>query len=367
MESRNAKRFVLAFLLTAAAILGPVAAFNLSSYLGGDLWPPSDVEHNRLGPAYRAPTPGESLIYWKYRGLIRDPGVWKADIVLFGDSSCAMSVIPAVIETETGRRTVNLGLDGSYSLDFNAKIFEDYVQRIGPPRIAVLHLSASSTIGVADSRQTSAYSTIERRRAAGFRWVETVLGHAPAAYKAGLDLSFASLWSILRRDDTPSPALGQFPPDAEIGRILRETSGFLRNNAQPKQLETASFVPQLSRYNRPKLLHVFEFTAEHDIPLLVVLNPMPESFKNSETVEGFGSFEATLADLARPFRGVRIAHPLLRFFPDDVAFDGAHMIGLGPETNSEQIVRYISDDPDVTAWMESWSRPEITGGGRTTR
>jgi hypothetical protein len=346
-ETATARRFVAGALLAFVALLAPIGLVHAFLDLGS-LRPSSDIRVNRLNPAYRAPTTGESVIYWKYRNFLAGDAGAPAEIVLIGDSSCFMSVVPAVLQQVTGRSALNLGVDGSYTLDLDRRVLEDYIARFGAPRLVVLHFSASSTIGLRESRQASTYVLLEQRRADVLRWIVTVMDGVPVFYKAGVNFNGAALLQHLFEWRAGEPAATsahavKFPPDAELGRLLADTKGFLRNPHASMEIEASSFEPRLSRLNAERLRALFQIAETHGFKLLFVINPMAEAFHNPATVAGFAAFETEIRALARPYRNVDIPTPFLRFYPTEIAYDSAHMLGDGPERNSAEIGAWIKD------------------------
>jgi hypothetical protein len=331
------RRYSLVLLAIAAAILLPIGAANLYTRLGS-FWPASDIRTNRLAPAYRAPTNGESMIYWKYRYLLTEPERWRADIVVYGDSSAMISVDQRVIEKETGRPTVNIGFDGSYSLDFNQHILEFYVRRVAQPKIAILHLSAPVNIGLSDIQSASTQARTERRRSEALRWTATVTNGYPAIYKAGIDFSLSGLRRHLFGDPDAVPF--QFDSDAKFAETIRDTKGFVPYPGHLQELPPQSFVPVLSRYNRRQLERIFAFSKANGIELYLFINPLPESLNVPETIAGFESFTEQLKAVASPYKNVRIADPR-RFYPNEIANNGAHMVGDGPVRNAADIAGYL--------------------------
>jgi hypothetical protein len=331
------RRYSLLLLVIASAILVPIGAANLYTRLGS-FWPDSDIRTNRLAPAYRAPTNGESMIYWKYRYLLTEPEYWKADIVVYGDSSAMISIDQRVIERETKRPTVNIGFDGSYSLDFNQHIFEFYVRRVARPKVAILHLSAPVNIGLSDFQSASTQARTERRRSEGLRWTATVTNGYPAIYKAGVDFSLSSLRRHLLGDPEAVPF--QFDSDSKFAETIHNTKGFVPYPGHLQEHPPQSFVPVLSRYNRRQLERTFAFSRANGIELYLFVNPLPESLNVPETITGFEAFAEQLKAVARPYGNVHIADPL-RFYPNEIANNGAHMVGNGPARNAGDIARYL--------------------------
>lgn len=103
---------------------------------------PVDVAVQRFYPADRVPTVGESIVYWKYNFLLRSEKTRPYRIVAVGDSSCLMGVVPKVIEAKTGRKTLNLGIDGSYGMGLQTDMLELYMAKYAPPELVILHISA---------------------------------------------------------------------------------------------------------------------------------------------------------------------------------------------------------------------------------
>jgi hypothetical protein len=92
----------------------------------------------------------------------------------------------------------------------------------------------------------------------------------------------------------------------------------------------------------PEMLKlVFSIGRAYAIRILVVLNPVPEACRSPTTIEGFRLFEKSLRDIAAPYPRVLFGTPLLRFYPNEIAFDGAPMIGAGPRNNSLGVADWI--------------------------
>lgn len=324
----------------------------------GSLWPSNDIAHNHLAPAYRAPSVGESVIYWKFRNFLLRDGAVPHDVVLLGDSSCFMGVIPSDIERLTRFTAINLGVDGSYSLSFVRDVMELYLERVGRPKIAVLHLS-THFFQHGDTRNASAFAVLERRYAEVTRWVATVARGYPAVYKAGLNLNAMELVERLgatfaQRGDAQR---GPFPTDAEMGEVLAAGAGFLRMPDNPTNVPLSlrprpgsteplpvPMLAMLSQRTAAELDALFALAQRHEIQLLLVFHPVSDVHRVPQTEAAFASFGRKVEELAGRYSDVvAIARPILRFYPREIAYDSAHMLGDGPERNTAEIASWIAE------------------------
>ncbi len=102
------------------------------------------------GLPFLEPTADDATVVAK-RALFDQAG---GSVVLIGDSSCLMGLIPSVIEGESGLRVVNLGLLASYAMAGFAETIEELLERPKlPTAVVVAVLPRALEFTEADARQ----------------------------------------------------------------------------------------------------------------------------------------------------------------------------------------------------------------------
>ena len=91
---------------------------------------------------HKRPSVEESIVQWQVYHLF--DAVEPQDVVLIGDSSCLMGVMPDVITEETGLKAWNLGTVGTLSIAGHARILEQYLKKNGPPQVVVYHVTPTT-------------------------------------------------------------------------------------------------------------------------------------------------------------------------------------------------------------------------------
>ena len=87
------------------------------------------------------------------------------------------------------------------------------------------------------------------------------------------------------------------------------------------------------------LSNLFQMAATRHIPMLFVANPLSERFDTPSTRQYAVELEQAVSKIAAGFPNVCIVQPFLRFYPDEEAFDNAHLVLGGLEKN----VQFLAD------------------------
>lgn len=293
------------------------------------------------------PTLEESIIQWQVRHLLTE--VPPQDIVFIGDSSCLMGVIPSRIEQRTGDSAWNLGTVGSLSTKGHARILEMYLKR---------HASSKPKLVVCVLAQPTLSRTAEEVEESGVlnRFQEWLDGEdagqsaqAPLAQLPGYRLRrpmygafedlFADRQPVQHVLDAPR---GPFFSDTAVCQTLLKNQGYLpepRRNKLSAQVSDADEMP--TDDSLAGIVKMFELARSNSIKMLVLMTPLPESYRTAETVEDFQRLEDELAAAAQPFPNVDLAVPLLRYLADDQFGTPHHLTEGGASRNSDHLAQVI--------------------------
>lgn len=303
--------------------------------------------HNTFQRFYRAnhvPTLGESIVYWKYNFLLGSGKAKSYRIVALGDASCLMGVVPEVIEARTGRKTLNLGIDGSYGLGLQADMLELYMAKFGTPELVILHLSAP----VLDQLSMNKVVIARERLVRG--WVASInsetefdygFDYAPGLlprdrqteWMGSGDAQSAKYFSVKR---------GIYQSDDEMRNIFLKSDGFLPNPNPPVEPRYTRFEPKFSPGAKPILGRLFRLAGTHRFRILLVVNPISDSHFFPKTKEAFARLETDLKKFAATYPGVSVFPGILRPYPNDLTWGTMILRGEGPVRNSEEIGDWIA-------------------------
>lgn len=300
----------------------------------------------RFYPPDRVPTVGESIIFWKYYNLFNSPRGMRRDVLVIGDSSGLFGVVPEIVKNETGLSMLNLGTDGSYSIDAQTDLLEFFVGRFGAPKLVLFYMSGLGLI------HGGSVQKLERIR----QWVRNIQADQDAATPGSTGLTLPSLkarFYLSRKIAAGKSGVavsgnsrltvkrGIYPSDAEVRRALIESGGFMAepHPVIPPQREPVTIV--LADREVSMIRRLFRFAEAHGIEILMALNPVPESQDYPETVTSFTALERHLREIAHDFPRVTIEPDLLRFYPNEMTYGYAHLRGTGPVRNSHEISAMI--------------------------
>lgn len=317
-------------------------------------------EIHRFYPNDRVPDYGESLVQWKTHLLMNTDRPF--DVLVAGDSSANFGVDPRIIQDATGLTTINLGIDGSYTLDIPLDLADAYLAEHAPPKLMVLHISDDgvrmSRSGIALNRRDFLrkwFDELGLREHSGF-----ILPSRKFWNRVNQE-GRAELWGIfdLTLGIKRRGKLGNVFSDQEIKIHIAETSGFIPLvHGKPSAVEPRARELLFSLKTAQRMIRrTFEMAAQRQTPVLVITNPLSEIDCISETLINYAASEEILRDISSPYTNIYIA-PLLRCYNNDWVESTAHLTPLGAQENSREIASWITSILyDEGTWLKSKWNP----------
>ena len=300
------------------------------------------------------PDLAESIVQWQVSNLIEDLG--PIDVVFFGDSSCLMGVMPRIVEEDTGLHCWNFGTIGWLSTDGHADLLQLYVDRHGPPRLAIYYVTTWPLTASHEDIKARGYLTRLRE------WLASEKDESDVTWLDRLPSTRMRQWfqTVITRDLVGmrerqrflSAPRGAYPSDADVHSLLKKSRGFMAELAT-KDLErdweeNASWATSVNA--RPKLAtdcisglrRTFALADACGFDLIVRLNPLPEAFSNPATDEAFARLEEDLEALAASYQRVYVASPLLRYYPNSQHATVTHLSEAGARRNSHELADLLA-------------------------
>ncbi len=298
------------------------------------------VRHRLYSPAV-APDIAESIVQWQvaHATLMRE----RQDLLLLGDSACLIGLDAPLLMERTGFLTWNLGTFGFIYTTGQADILELFIERCGPPRFLVYHSSHYSF--TAGRRKKAVRTWVSRLR----RWLappESVR-HVLPSLRFRQEIRDA-LFALGR--EAPAYAgldqpRGRWASDNEIRRQLWENRGSLLD-AQEVDIgerlgDDIVWEPRFNPDCGEGLKRIFEAARIHGFPVLILFNPLPVQADNPVVRKAMARLEAEIEKTIRPYPGVSVYKPFLRFYPNDLCSDMRHVNYRGALHNTEELAAWI--------------------------
>ena len=237
------------------------------------------------------------------------------DVVLIGDSSLLMGVMPTELEKRYGIKAINLGVVGYCGPLVFDLLLDTYLKNNSRPKLIVFYLAASTPYFFDDRRYEKTYAY--GRHASFFSLVENM-------NQVGiLDLMNAAR-KILFDKLCTLPDSGQ---KSEIIMKLSDAKGFSANGSSvplPQTKETDSW--NSKKLSLDYLKKIKQRYTTKDTRVVVYLAPMPET-------------EISYQYFLKRYRGVVDNQP--HQLPNDYFADASHLNQYGALCNSEIIGRFI--------------------------
>lgn len=303
--------------------------------------PPAPIDWgSRMYPTSRVPTIDESLIQWQVDRLVRTP----ADVLLFGDSSALMGLDPAVFESETGLSAQNYGTVRWLGATGHADLLELYIERHGPPRVAIYHMGTGL-----HSLGARRIATVRSNRGELLRAFREWTGR-PIEYPVPLpSLGLRPLAMAMVDGRTYSDRYTHAPrayglSDAERAAFLAEHQG-MSVDLNPVPPDAWGGVPappvRFDPAIEPGFVRMFEAAQRHGFPLLLAHNPIPSQFQDAERTAAYGLVERRFVAIAEPYPLVRVVGPFARHAPNAAFANYEHLNPRGAAHNSRQLAALV--------------------------
>lgn len=304
--------------------------------------PPAPIDLGaRLYPTSRVPSIDESLIQWQVDRLVHVP----TDIVLFGDSSALMGLDPAVFTEATGLRAQNFGTVRWLATDGHADILELYVERHGPPQIALYHMG-TGLHGLGASSIQASGSDRGQLLGAFREWTgRSVERPVPMPSLALRPLARLVLDGT---DYSPVYTDAERPygwSDTRTAVWLAEHGGMsVDHNPRPADAWDGAPAPPVNFDPdvEPGFVRMFELAEREGFPLLVAHNPIPEHYRDPERSAAYELVERRLVALAEPYPNVRIVGPYSRHVPTAAFANYEHLTPEGARQSSRQFAQLVA-------------------------
>jgi hypothetical protein len=263
-----------------------------------------------------------------------------------------MGVRSSVLAKEIGTTVTSFCTIGWIGIDGHADMLEAYLRDHRAPRMVVYHVApfffetADAKIEALGRRKhfREWLAEVQAARAAGviahlanpFRFIPSLRLRHPAR------LRLLHLWGHDEGTLLRQPR-GAYPSDDEVRRVLGENDGWM---IEPR---IAKFpAPTRKRLVmrddfEPTLRRLFQLTASRGIELVLVMNPQPEVNRAPVLDDDYRMLAGRLEQFARPYAGVRVLTPFLRYYLDEEFVGEPHLNENGAQRNSLEIARWLRD------------------------
>jgi len=297
--------------------------------------------YDRFYPANRIPTFEESVIQWQVHSLLNLEK--PPDVLLFGDSSCLVGLIPNVFSRQTTLSALNLGTISWLSTAGHSEMLELLVRKCGPPKIAVYHIAHTTLEWSPQYLEMVGY--LGRFR----EWTSSVAGGGlkrnfflPANLPShGCFVKLKCLFSKFEDNPNMLTRRGHHLSDEGVRAMLEETGGYYEETRPGNWDKPIVFESRFNSVCIPGLRRMFEISRRYHFPLSVVLVPIPEAARNQKTEGTFRDYYMKLNNIAKEYQNVSIATPIIRYYPNNMCNGTAHLLKSGAVQNSLQLSHAI--------------------------
>jgi hypothetical protein len=288
-----------------------------------------------------------SIVNWQINNSLTQ--LKKSDILCLGDSSCLMSVVPAVIEKTTGLSCWNIGTLGYVGTKGHALILEQWLKKFGPPRLLVYHIVPHSL--VSSNTECSTYfkplkewlsSSTEQE------WYDRLPSSVARRY---LFWKLSALASRLGpADNNLDSPRGVYPSDHQVASIMRDNKGFMPE-FQPTMPRNKWTLYPFKSFNPDciaGLTEIFQLSSQYNFPVYFVMHAVPDVYEGPATAAAYADYERNLRKAAKGFASVQLAKPLLTYMPTEKCANLHHLTPAGAISHSQDLanaVRRLLDRP----------------------
>jgi hypothetical protein len=300
---------------------------------------PQTVDPQSVYPFFyihSAPSVDASIVHWQTVSILSHR-IPKVDVLFLGDSSCLMSLRSVLFERLTGYPAWNLGTLGWLSTEGHAELLSLYLENHAPPRLIIYNVSTYPlTVLQSDISGVGYLDTFQK-------WLGLDKAVSRFHFPSYRERYFLR-WQITKRflsSHFLQESRGPFPSDSEIHRLLQENRGSL-DDPRHDNLGTVTFPSiALSTDCIPGLLHLFSLTDQYEIPLLVVLNPLPIVARTPQLDIELGQLSKDLFKLTQGHPRVKIHTPLARYIPLRDFSSLNHLNPEGAKRNTRELATWV--------------------------
>ena len=267
---------------------------------------------------------GQSIIQWQmYHMLLENE---KSDVLVLGDSSSLIGIIPDIIEQKLKLKTWNLGSLGYMATPGYKYMLEIYIKRHGPPKFVILNMT-----DVSFTRDNTHFIYwLDKMR----DWLKPV--------EIILDQKQNSLSTIITRSNLPSlyfknniksfilhKSSAVYPEWMEkyrfeeaplvtedyIKKTLKENNGYLSRYDVDWDYPTKKrdVLGEPHDYNIKGLISFLNFSEKYNIKVILSMTPIPENSNTEKTIITIKKIDDIVNGLIGQYKNVVWIGPT--FFP----------------------------------------------------
>ncbi|MCD0459988.1 hypothetical protein [Roseiconus lacunae] len=301
-------------------------------------------------PSNRVPNVVETIVETKLE-LANEKGP-KRDLVVLGDSSGLMGVVPELLGQQLRLSAYNLCTISLMGVEGHQMIFERFIETHGAPQYLVYHFAPRDT-----HFSDSELHKLEYRK--GVRdWIGVAKGELSSTEGGdetrGNELSSVPLPTLKFRRFSQA-FLQVISPEAKHREVSRGKwashnqmrdamvfqSGFLEEVNLSERVDPMDLKLILSSHHASMLRDLLRFCEQKSISVLIVANPLPEYTKTSATVANLEKQRKLLREVVAERSGVQIAFNEQRFYSDEKFATVNHLTPGAAITNTKEIAERL--------------------------
>lgn len=285
----------------------------------------------RFYPAYYSPTVDDSILHWQSeysRSLSAEQ-----DILVFGCSSGLMGLRSRVMSEELGLNVWTFSTLALVGIEGSHIIRDDYLQNHAPPKLFILHLSEK--LITRDWRFVLAGGKIQSFK----RWQQKVTGahHRYIPSMILRDVSWSYLIPAAEQERMLNKSRGHYPSDRGVQHLLFKQRGNLEESTPPRYSRVQRFRKDADAHFLQQLSSFVSTAEAMGVPVLLVLNPIPEFHRTPANEKQLQRLKAQIQDALTKNVNVHFMTPFIRFYPDHVTSDPTHLLAAGAMRNTYEV------------------------------
>jgi hypothetical protein len=296
--------------------ISPTAVVTVLIILAGETWFWANTD-SLSGAPFFEPTADVATVVAKHEMLAEAGG----KIVLLGDSSCMMGLVPQEI---SGDSCVNLGTLSSFTLAGVEALAAEAIEKRTPPSAVVIAM-LPQTLAVSEA-QAEEFGLLGPYLVAYHR--------SSASYSPGINDWHK--W-IFRKHQ-----MGRFP--AEFGgkfsvfcNLLHETKGYFEEPGHYSGAERVRDSVALSDLSRRSLANIAETCRRRQIPLVFWPSPVPED----SVTPHYLADAKTIADEIAKDEFIHVGRAATPAWSPGLFGSVTHLTRAGAEQNSRELAEYL--------------------------
>jgi len=268
----------------------------------------------------------------------------STDVLLLGDSSCLMSLKPAIIQEKTGLSCWNMGTIGYLRTAGHAAILDLWIKQCGPPRLLVYHFVPYS-INENISSDEVWLKAFKDWIAADDSSKSTLMDSLPTEGLRKLVLFRLAQFARKFADEEQNlkQPRGVYPSDNEVASLLRENRGWMpeSNPILPREKWKCEPLKPFSQDCVDGLKRIFAMSQKYKFPVLLVMNDVPDVYPDQETANVYAAYENSLKQTVKPYSNVYLSSPFYRRLSAEYCASYNHVTPAGALIHSNEVAQYI--------------------------